>query len=89
MIFNADKQTLDDLNIFGKKGKDSVYALFNRTCTTGGAVKLEQIFHYPSTGAAEIRDRSETIQFFCRLFIRLSTGSCMDRSDGGLFIRSR
>lgn len=65
MIFNADKQTLDDLNIFGKKGKDSVYALFNRTYTTGGAAKLEQIFHYPSTGAAEIRDRSETIQFFC------------------------
>lgn len=66
MIFNADKQTLDDLNIFGKKGKDSVYALFNRTYTMGGATKLEQIFHYPSTGADEIRDRSETIQFFCR-----------------------
>lgn len=65
MIFNADKQTLDDLNIFGKKGKDSVYALFNRTYTTGGAAKLEHIFHYPSTGADEIRDRSETIRFFC------------------------
>ena len=66
MIFNADKQTLDDLNIFGKKGKESVYSLFNRTYTTGGAAKLEQIFHYPTTGETEIRDRSETIQFFCR-----------------------
>ncbi|MGN6419744.1 MAG: MutS-related protein [Pseudobacter sp.] len=66
MIFNADKQTLDDLNIFGKKGKESVYSLFNRTYTTGGAMKLEQLFHYPTTGITEIRDRSETIQFFCR-----------------------
>ncbi|WP_127125899.1 MutS-related protein [Pseudoflavitalea rhizosphaerae] len=65
MIFNADKQTLDDLNIFGKKGKESVYSLFNRTYTTGGAMKLEQIFHYPTTGETEIRDRSETIQYFC------------------------
>lgn len=65
MNWNTDKQTLDDLNIFGKKGKASVYALFNRTHTMGGAMKLEYIFQYPTTGADEIRDRSETIRYFC------------------------
>lgn len=67
MIFNTDKQTLEDLNISGKRGKESIYSLFNRTYTLGGAEKLEQIFQYPTSGRAEIKDRSETIQFFCNL----------------------
>jgi|GEM_PF-5126538 len=30
MLFNTDKQTLDDLNIFGKQDSNSIYGIFNR-----------------------------------------------------------
>jgi len=33
MHFTTDKQTLEDLNIFGKHGDGSVYNLFNHTRT--------------------------------------------------------
>ena len=33
MLFTTDKQTLDDLNIFGKHGGDSIYNIFNRCAT--------------------------------------------------------
>ncbi|THU35988.1 DNA mismatch repair protein [Niastella caeni] len=64
MLFETDKQTLDDLNIFGKPGSDSIYTLFNNTHTRGGAGILEQMFLYPLAGAAAINARSETIRFF-------------------------
>lgn len=64
MSFIIDKQTLDDLNIFGKRGKDSIYALFNRTVTRGGAEQLEQMFRTPSSDATEIHNRISKIRFF-------------------------
>jgi len=33
MSLIIDKQTLDDLNIFGRRNNDSVYAIFNHTHT--------------------------------------------------------
>lgn len=64
MIFQTDKQTLNDLQIFGKSGKNSIFSLFNRTYTQGGAGALTNIFEFPSTGAAEISDRSSVIRYF-------------------------
>lgn len=64
MIFNTDKQTLDDLNIIGKPGNSSVYNLFNTTYTRGGADLLEKMFLYPLSDVASINNRSQTIQYF-------------------------
>jgi DNA mismatch repair ATPase MutS len=64
MSFITDKQTLDDLNIFGKRGKQSVYAIFNRTCSRGGAEQLEEMFRYPLSDTDAINRRSGIIRFF-------------------------
>ena len=47
MSFKIDKQTLDDLAIFGNNRTKSVYDIFNRTRTRGGAKILEEMFLYP------------------------------------------
>ncbi|NOW95065.1 DNA mismatch repair protein [Mucilaginibacter sp. SG564] len=64
MNFHTDKQTLDDLNILAKPGSDSIFSLFNNTCTRGGAEILEQYFLYPLTNKEQINNRSQTMQFF-------------------------
>lgn len=66
MSFIIDKQTLDDLGIFGKNRGESVYNLFNSTQTRGGALLLEEMFRYPLSDAAAINKRSSLICFFCR-----------------------
>jgi DNA mismatch repair protein MutS len=64
MSFNTDKQTLDDLNIMGQAGRDSIYSLYNNTHTRGGADILEQMFLYPLADVSDINNRSRTIQYF-------------------------
>jgi DNA mismatch repair ATPase MutS len=64
MLFTTDKQTLEDLNIFGRHGSDAIYSLFNRCFTRGGAAILEQLFRYPLSDAAAINERSGIIRFF-------------------------
>lgn len=64
MSFIIDKQTLDDLNIFGKRGKGSVYDLFNCTVTRGGAEQLEWMFRNPLSDANAIHKRISIIRFF-------------------------
>ncbi len=64
MSLVIDKQTLDDLNIFGKRDNDSVYAIFNRTHTRGGAEILEQMFRYPLSDVGAINNRSGIIRYF-------------------------
>ncbi|MBN9384951.1 MAG: DNA mismatch repair protein [Chitinophagaceae bacterium] len=63
MSFTTDKQTIGDLDIFGKKGKPSVYALFNHTCTQGGAKLMEDMFRYPLSDHDVINRRSATIRY--------------------------
>src|SRR6187402_310569 len=62
MLFNTDKQTLDDLNIFGKQ--DSIYGIFNRSATRGGAAVLEEMFRYPLSDHGSINRRSGIIRHF-------------------------
>lgn len=64
MHFTTDSQTIEDLNIFGKRGDGSIYSLFNHTQTRGGAMLMEQLFHEPLSRPASIRKRIGIIRFF-------------------------
>jgi DNA mismatch repair protein MutS len=64
MSFITDKQTLDDLNIFGKSRGGAIYNLFNTTQTRGGAQVLEEMFLYPLSDIEKINKRSDIIQYF-------------------------
>ena len=64
MNFITDKQTLEDLNLFGKRGDSSVYSLFDQTQTRGGAILMEQLFHEPLARPDAIRRRIGIFQFF-------------------------
>lgn len=64
MSFTTDKQTLNDLGIFGKRGNDSVYSIYNHTHTRGGAECLEHMFRYPLSDLQSIDNRSRTIRYF-------------------------
>lgn len=67
MSFLVDKQSLDDLNVFGRHGRDSIYTLFCHTYSREGAALLEEMFRYPLSSAEEINNRTAIIQFFQRL----------------------
>lgn len=75
MLFTTDKQTLEDLNIFGKHGSDSVYTIFNRCATRAGAAILEEMFQYPLSDDHAINKRSGIIQYFAALDIRFPFAS--------------
>jgi DNA mismatch repair protein MutS len=64
MTFRTDKQTIDDLSIFGKLRENSVYSVFNRTATQGGAQILEEMFLYPLSDEKKINERGMTIRYF-------------------------
>src|ERR1700760_2648076 len=61
MSFSTDKQTLDDLNIFGQ---GAVYGLFNHTQTHGGALLMERMFREPLSRPEAIRKRVEIFKWF-------------------------
>lgn len=63
MLFTTDKQTQEDLNIYGKQGTDSILSLFNRTSTVNGSKLLEELFRYPLSDAETINARSEKISY--------------------------
>lgn len=64
MSFKIDKQTLNDLVIFGSGRTPSVYDIFNQTRTRGGARLLEEMFQYPLAREEEIAARSEAIGYY-------------------------
>ena len=66
MSFTIDKQTIDDLNIFGKTGQKSIFNIYNNTKTYGGTLVLKDIFSYPLGDYKRIKDRSTTIDFFAK-----------------------
>lgn len=67
MSFRTDKQTLEDLNIFSKPGKDSVFNIYNHTHTSGGSAILEKLFLFPLDHMDAINNRSLTIQYFSQI----------------------
>lgn len=64
MLFTTDKQTLEDLNIFGRHGADTIYVIYNRCSTRGGAAVLEEMFRYPLSDDTAINKRVGIIRFF-------------------------
>ncbi|MBL1407352.1 MutS-related protein [Sphingobacterium faecale] len=60
--FHTDNQTLEDLNVFGKFKKGSLFQLYNRTQTTRGEKLLERWLKEPFTEIAPIRDRQALIK---------------------------
>lgn len=64
MIFRVDKQTIDDLAIFGKVRDNSIYGIFNRVQTHGGSKILEEMFLHPLAKKEEINERESIIGAF-------------------------
>ncbi|MDQ0106757.1 DNA mismatch repair ATPase MutS [Chitinophaga terrae (ex Kim and Jung 2007)] len=64
MSLMTDKQTLTDLNIFGKGNGDGIYAIYNSTFTRGGAELLEEMFRNPLSDVQAINARSRIIRSF-------------------------
>lgn len=64
MIFTADKQTLDDLNVLGKYKANSIFSFFNGVRSAGGGKLLEAMFQHPLTDASEINRRSHVFRYF-------------------------
>ncbi|RXK85413.1 MutS-related protein [Filimonas effusa] len=64
MLFSTDKQTLNDLNIFGRHGAESIFYLFNRCVTSGGAALLEELFRHPLSDDKAINRRAGIIRHF-------------------------
>ncbi|MFZ4861916.1 MutS-related protein [Sphingobacterium sp. Mn56C] len=69
MALYIDNQTQDDLVIFSKRGRSSIYSLFNQTQTVGGADMLEEWLRYPLSDGKKIDERSAIIQHFAALNI--------------------
>lgn len=64
MGFRIDKQTLNDLAILSAGANKSVYEIFNRTHTRGGAKVLEEMFQYPLSDYDLIANRSAAIRYY-------------------------
>lgn len=62
--FAVDKQTLKDLNILGQYVRDSIFNVFNDTCTRGGEQVLEQMFENPLADVEAINERGRVFEFF-------------------------
>jgi len=64
MIFFADKQTLEDLNIPGRHKNNSIARLFDNVVTAGGRKLMDKFFQSPLTDSAAINERSNIFRYF-------------------------
>lgn len=64
MVFQIDTQTLNDLVVFGTGRTKSIYEIFNRVKTRGGAKLLEEMFRYPLAEEEAIRKRVNMIRYY-------------------------
>ena len=64
MSFFTDKQTIADLGLLDKQGSDSIFGIFNRCATAGGATVLEDMFLHPLSNATDINRRSDIFRCF-------------------------
>ena len=69
MSFRVDKQSIDDLGIFGRIREQSVYGVYNKTVTHGGSLILEDMFRYPLSEEDKINERGSIISYFQKLDI--------------------
>ncbi|WP_341837129.1 DNA mismatch repair protein [Chitinophaga pollutisoli] len=64
MAFSIDQQTINDLDIFNKEEQRSIFGLFNRCATIGGAAVLEEMFRKPLSDEAAINRRASILRYF-------------------------
>lgn len=64
MFFEADRQTIRDLEIFGtEKNHNSVFQIFATTKTSGGKNRLHQFMQFPLSDLTKIQGRCAAIKF--------------------------
>ena len=79
MLFSCDKQTVQDLGIFDNYSDHSVFSLFNRCATRGGAAVLEDMFLHPLTDRTAIEERVRIFRYFSQANIPFPvTGVLLD-----------
>ncbi|MBN9386072.1 MAG: DNA mismatch repair protein [Chitinophagaceae bacterium] len=82
MLLRTDEQTINDLGIFGNKGGRSIYEIFHRISSRGGAVVLEEMFRQPLADRDAINRRVNIIEGFARLQIRFPySASLLDAAE--------
>jgi DNA mismatch repair protein MutS len=65
MRFEADKQTLKDLQIFrSESSAHSLFSLFQGIRTVGARGRLEEMLLFPFADAEPIKERSQALRFF-------------------------
>lgn len=65
MIFDIDKQTIRDLEIFpDKKNAKSIYNFYKRTETNGGQESLHEMINVPVSDLEFLQARKDSISFF-------------------------
>lgn len=64
MYLTTDNQTMNDLGIFSSRGEGSIFDLYNRTHTRGGAAELKELFLNPLSDRQKISIRSSIIEDF-------------------------
>ena len=65
MIFDIDKQTIRDLEIFPtKKDNRSIYSIYNQASTIGGQQALWDLFNSPVSDLKLLLTRKKEINFF-------------------------
>ncbi len=67
MILQTDEQTIADLGILGRRDRDGIFELYNRTQTRGGEAILKDMFLHPLSSREAISHRSSIIDHFSRL----------------------
>ncbi|WP_431216404.1 MutS-related protein [Puia sp. P3] len=70
MLLRTDEQTISDLGIFGNKGSGSIYELFHRVNSRGGAEVLEEMFRKPLADRDAINRRIRIIESFAGSDVR-------------------
>lgn len=65
MVFDIDKQTIKDIELFPEKGNDySIFSFYDRTNTAGGQEKLYKYFKTPISDLEILANRKLEIEFF-------------------------
>lgn len=83
MEFLTDKQTLSDLNLFGRYRKNAIIGFFDRTHIRESRKRLEEMFHNPLSDAEQINRRSAVFAYFSDKIVEFPFSDAdIDRVDG-------
>jgi len=76
MIFELDKQTINDLELFGNgRSNDSIFTFFNKTKTNGGKDCLMRLMENPLTDLQQLIKRSDLLKFISSTGLDLKINS--------------